>query len=240
VGTKVLTSNGSVRDIEAIKTGDWVKSWDPKTQKETSSYVVNVLQSNKRNKYATLAFETRAGPETITATSGHLLLGGDGKWRQIGTIAVGERIVTVDGPALVLSNGQSAGVGMVYDLTVATTSTFYVTTGPTAVLVHNQDACPIGSAADAKIAETAAIELRWDRFGKTPNKIPKKIIGRFKGELKTPHWETVSVTKVWDLWIKSSSQSPRYPEIQENFEIVPTGLVTQPLQGQRPVSVLMI
>lgn len=85
-GTLVSLADGSVKNIEDIKIGDKVLSFDEKTHKKVASKVTQTF-AHKADDYLIVN-------EKIKATSNHLFYS-EGKWQEIGKLSKGKELLTL-------------------------------------------------------------------------------------------------------------------------------------------------
>ena len=145
-GTLVLLADGSKRPIEKLKPGDKVLATDPDTGHTTAQAVV-ATHTNVDAGRTHLTLETNNTHALIQTTAHHPFWSPDrATWTDAAELRAGERLLTPNGPSPTVTTVQShAGPTVMYDLTIATIHTYYVIAGTTPVLVHNVDACGIGS-----------------------------------------------------------------------------------------------
>ena len=131
--TKVATSTGKTA-ISALKVGDTVLAYDPKTG-ETGPHTVSAVMTNLDPVIEHLA--TDAG--SIDTTPNHPFYTTDRGWVDAGDLAIGEQIRTESGGgATVTGFTLEALPSTMWDITVDCAHSFFVGSG-TGVLVHNCD-----------------------------------------------------------------------------------------------------
>ncbi|SCL55079.1 intein C-terminal splicing region/RHS repeat-associated core domain-containing protein [Micromonospora yangpuensis] len=137
-GTLVLLADGSVRPIEAVRTGDRVVAEDPETGAAGVREVV-ATHVNLDVELADLTLSTVAGPVLVETTVDHPFWSRDrSAWVGAGGLRAGERMLSADGAPVTVSQVRShLGQRVMYDLTIDNIHTYYVLAGNTPVLVHN-------------------------------------------------------------------------------------------------------
>ncbi|WP_184575498.1 Hint domain-containing protein [Lipingzhangella halophila] len=141
-GTPVLLANGGYRPIEEIGIGDLVRTTDPASGETRAGAVTNTISGEGPKDLVDVWILTGEGAERVTSTGEHRFRV-DGTWMPAADLSPGDRLRTAAGSTAVVSglNGFAAHRD-VYDLTVATTHTYYVGQGAGNALVHNAGPCP--------------------------------------------------------------------------------------------------
>ncbi|WP_370082485.1 RHS repeat-associated core domain-containing protein [Streptacidiphilus sp. MAP12-16] len=179
--TDVLMADGTVKKIKDIKAGDFVVATDPDTGKTQPRVVQKLITTLDDRNFADLTIATTKGPAHLTATDTHpFWVANDHAWITAQNLRPGMALRSVDGTAtLILAVRHFQQALRTNDLTIATTHTYYVEAGDTAVLVHNTS-CPAGF--DFEAASQSG--MRADKNGLTRvGREYQKHMGR--GELPT-------------------------------------------------------
>ncbi|HKT03689.1 MAG TPA: polymorphic toxin-type HINT domain-containing protein [Rugosimonospora sp.] len=158
--TPVLMADGSHKPISQIQDGDQVVATDPTTGQTADRTVTDTIvgQGDKNLVRITVDTDGNAGNATgtLVATDNHPFWVQDlHAWVNAGDLKPGELLRTAAGTYVQITAIQryTAHNQRVYNLTVDTTHTYYVTAGDTPVLVHN---CEVGSADKLRKALEAA------------------------------------------------------------------------------------
>ncbi|MFE2046614.1 DddA-like double-stranded DNA deaminase toxin [Streptomyces sp. NPDC059477] len=141
-GTEVLTGDGTSRPIERIETGDLVLATDPTTGETGPRRVTGTIHTPDDRNFTDV---TLADGSTLTSTSNHpFWSASDQTWKDASELAAGDSLRTPqNSTAAVVETRGWQGLQDAYDLTVDDLHTYYVSTGTTNVLVHNNDnPCP--------------------------------------------------------------------------------------------------
>ncbi|MFI5797471.1 polymorphic toxin type 27 domain-containing protein [Streptomyces sp. NPDC051677] len=132
-GTKVATENGP-KSIEDIKVGDRVWSQDQVTGKKSLQPVLNLF----RHTVDSLVRITTADGQ-VEATDSHRFWVPERGWVEAGELRAGDTLEARDGGSTqVLGTTVVKGSVEVFNFEVARNHTYYVYTGSTPVLVHNE------------------------------------------------------------------------------------------------------
>jgi Pretoxin HINT domain len=137
--TPVAMAKGTHKPIADVVIGDQVLATDPATG-EPKVRAVTALHRHLDTELADITVVDANGAEsTIKTTDGHQIWSEtDNRWEPAGTLSKGEQLASLHGPGpQVVNIDQFQGVQVMYDLTIATTHTYYVATGNTTTLVHN-------------------------------------------------------------------------------------------------------
>lgn len=177
-GTEVVMADGSRKPIEEVEEGDEVLATDPTTGKTTKQKVTDTIEGKGQKKLVKLTVDTDGdkgdATDTITATTGHPFWVPDlKKWLKAGELKPGQWLQTGSG-TWVQVDAVSAWTqqAAVYNLTVDTAHTYYVTAGNAPVLVHNakrdrsdpEEVCPIGPYA----VESIPARSKSQKFDESP------------------------------------------------------------------------
>jgi hypothetical protein len=142
-GTNVLMADGTSRPIEQIQTGDSVTATDPTTHETGSRTVTRTIHTPDDRNFTDV---TLADGSTLTSTSHHPYWSqNDQEWKNASDLEAGDTLRTPQNSTAAIAHTRDwQGLQDAYDLTVDDLHTYYVTTGTTNVLVHNNDeACPV-------------------------------------------------------------------------------------------------
>ena len=133
--TTAVATTGGTTAIAAIKVGDTVLAYDPKTG-ETGPHTVSEVMAHTDPVIEHLATDTGA----IDTTPNHPFFTTDRGWVLAGSLQVGEQVRTeTGGSATILGFTTTATPTTMWDLTVDGAHSFFV--GQGAVLVHNAGPC---------------------------------------------------------------------------------------------------
>jgi RHS repeat-associated protein len=145
-GTKVLMADGSTKNIEDLKEGEFVLASDPETGDLQAREITDTRNHSGVKHLITLTVdpdgkEGDAKPETITATDEHpFWLPDFGKWVNAEDLEPGMWLQTSAGTWVQITAIDNAHrTQRVYSLTVDGVHTYYVLAGGAPVLVHNAD-----------------------------------------------------------------------------------------------------
>ncbi|MDQ1008818.1 hypothetical protein QFZ82_003303 [Streptomyces sp. V4I23] len=143
-GTKVLMADGSTKNIEDLKEGEYVLASDPETGDLQAREVTDTRDHSGIKHLITLTVDPDgkdgdAKPETITATDEHpFWLPDFGKWVNAEDLEPGMWLQTSAGTwAQVTAIDETHGSQRLHNLTVDGVHTYYVLAGGAPVLVHN-------------------------------------------------------------------------------------------------------
>ncbi|WP_275592942.1 RHS repeat-associated core domain-containing protein [Actinokineospora baliensis] len=136
-GTLVLLADGSTKPIEEVRVGDVVANSAPGGGVEAHP-VTDLHITDKDTTYVTLTVAHGGGVGRVVVTDHHLFFDTERRvWTRADELALGTRLRTPDGTAVVADARVHTMTTRTYDLTVETVHTYYVLAGPAAVLVHN-------------------------------------------------------------------------------------------------------
>ncbi|MBW4719978.1 RHS repeat-associated core domain-containing protein [Saccharothrix obliqua] len=139
-GTQVVMADGSTKPISEVELGDRVKATDPVTKETTERAVVATIVHDDEGDMTELTVTGEGGAGgTVDATSWHpVWVDAEGRFVDIGELAVGQRLTSPDGTSPVVSGVQrETRFEPVYNLTVEGVHTYYVLAGTVPFLVHN-------------------------------------------------------------------------------------------------------
>ncbi|MFF4500289.1 polymorphic toxin-type HINT domain-containing protein [Streptomyces sp. NPDC001401] len=138
-GTDVLMADGTTKNIEDVKLGDWVKATDPKTGKTKPRKVTRLIRTEGDKYFNELSIATQDGIAKLTATHEHPFWSpSEHDWVKAGALKPGMTLLTDDGSTVVVTGNRSfTRHARTYNLTVDDLHTYYVLAGATPVLVHN-------------------------------------------------------------------------------------------------------
>lgn len=126
----VLTPSGSTA-IQDLKPGDEVLSWSERSGTLVSAIVTKSIIHEAAG---TTLIELNAGIQDLEATSHHRVLTIDGRWKRVGSLQIGDRILASDGVARVVTSIKATGrIEPVYNLYTTGEHNFVVE----GVVVHN-------------------------------------------------------------------------------------------------------
>ncbi|TVT37992.1 hypothetical protein FNH05_24735, partial [Amycolatopsis rhizosphaerae] len=139
--TGVLMADGSTKPISQVKVGDEVRATDPVTGRAAAEKVTGVITGTGEKELTSVTVATDQATGTVVATSGHPFFDdGEHRWVQAADLRPGERIQTASGQdGTVVGTSSWSRVDTVYNLTVDTLHTFFVTVAGIGLLVHNVD-----------------------------------------------------------------------------------------------------
>ncbi|MFG3475022.1 DNRLRE domain-containing protein [Streptomyces sp. NPDC047980] len=179
-GTKVLMADGSTKNIEDLKEGEYVLAADPETGDLQARKVTDTINGDGLKRLVTLTIdpdgrEGGAKPTTVTATDEHpFWLPDFGTWADAGELEAGMWLQTAGGTwAQVTAVDEEHRTQRVHNITVEGQHTYYVMAGNAPVLVHNakkkdrsdpEDVCPIGPYA----AESIPAKSKSQKFDESP------------------------------------------------------------------------
>lgn len=119
-GTKVLTTNGFT-NIEDIRDGDVVVSFDPQSQRVVEARVRDVTSRTE-----SAVYEMGIGGQVIQVTRDHPFLSTNG-WKRVIETSIGSTIIGYDGTEYRIETCRiRSGSFTVYNFEVDQTGTFYV------------------------------------------------------------------------------------------------------------------
>ncbi|MEV0495740.1 Hint domain-containing protein, partial [Streptomyces atratus] len=152
-GTKVVMADGSTKNIEDLKEGEYVLASDPETGNLQARQITNTRNHEGVKDLIVLTIDAdgkdgKAKPSKITSTDAHLFWLPDfGRWVTAGELKPGIWLRTAtDDWVQVTAVNRIQRTQRVYNLTVEGVHTFFVTVSGAAVLTHNEgiEACGIG------------------------------------------------------------------------------------------------
>ncbi|MDX3661349.1 polymorphic toxin-type HINT domain-containing protein [Streptomyces sp. ID05-26A] len=143
-GTPVLMADGSRKPIEQVRTGDQVTATDPATGETRARQVEATITGEGAKQLVDVTVDTD-GPwgtstATVVATNGHLFwVANKGQFVAAQDLRQGDRVRTPSGDLLGVAGlgVRAAADQRVYNLSVNTDATYYVTAGGADLLVHN-------------------------------------------------------------------------------------------------------
>lgn len=180
-GTLVLMAEGRYRPIEAVRAGDRVMSHDPTSGQWHPGTVVDQWWHLDDGRMAT----ARLGDgSSVTATDHHRFwVVNRGRWVELDDVRSGDRFLSPTGVTevadVIVSDPTTT---LVWELDVETNDNFAVSTGSTAVLVHNNDCRPSGNLSDAERQEIPAGSELGDLDPVDPSVLNAALEGFQKGE----------------------------------------------------------
>ncbi|MFF3982282.1 DddA-like double-stranded DNA deaminase toxin [Streptomyces sp. NPDC001828] len=142
-GTKVLMADGTGRPIEQVQPGDSVTATNPANGETGSRAVTRAIHTPDDRNFTNV---TLTDASHLTSTDRHpYWVENRKRWIDAANLRVGDALRTPVGTAVQIGSiSHWTGLQPAYDLTVDDLHTFYVSTGTTNVLVHNNDeGCPL-------------------------------------------------------------------------------------------------
>lgn len=125
-GTQILMEDGTERNIEEIKIGEWVRSYDVETGERVDARVTGVLS------HIMLGYYTINDNLQITETNP---IWAEGSWTYPGSLRVGDELLSSgDGKLFVENIYYTDGEVVVYNLQIEPTNTYFAS----GINVHNQ------------------------------------------------------------------------------------------------------
>jgi RHS repeat-associated protein len=145
-GTTVLMADGTTAPIEDVHIGDLVWTTDPITGESSAQPVLNTI-TGTGDKHL-IDIRVLGSAEPIVATANHPVWVEGRGWTNAEDLSVGDRMRGASGGLLVIAAMHDEGwlsSQTVYNLSVATTHTFFVLSGATdeSVLTHNASSCSL-------------------------------------------------------------------------------------------------
>nr|WP_308082110.1 DNRLRE domain-containing protein [Streptomyces sp. NK15101] len=161
-GTKVLMADGSEKNIEDLKVGEYVLASDPETGDLQARRITDTRDHSGAKHLFTLTVDPDgkngdAKPETITATDEHPFWVPDfGQWVNAEDLEPGMWLQTAAGTWVqVTAIDDAHRTQRVHNLTVDGQHTYFVVVGEQAVLVHNCGQVPYGSTRLSQAVQSA-------------------------------------------------------------------------------------
>ncbi|MFI6726491.1 DNRLRE domain-containing protein [Streptomyces atratus] len=143
-GTKVVMADGSKKNIEDLKVGEYVLASDPETGDLQARQITDTIVGDGRKSLVRVTVDPDgakgpAKPGTITATTGHpFWLPDFGRWVTAGELKPGMWLQTATGAwSQVTGVDETERTQRVHNLTVDGVHTYFVYVGGTPALVHN-------------------------------------------------------------------------------------------------------
>jgi len=145
---------GPFSQIDEVKVGDLVLSFNEVTGENEYQPVLAVIHSEKQVELVVIELEFGS---IIEATPEHLIFA-DGEWKQANELYEGMSLKKADGSEVKISKvSKIVRVEIVYDLTVKRNHNFYVSKDE--VLVHNISLCEEAARALAKAVPKSCVGL---------------------------------------------------------------------------------
>jgi hypothetical protein len=141
--TPVLLADGKTKPIADVRVGDRVLSTDPATG-SAAGQPVTALISDTDAVLTDVAVDPATGADVVLHTTPHhpFWSAGVRRWIDAADLPVGSLLRTPDGGSARVTGVRTyPGKQVMHNLTVATSHTYYVGRGATAVLVHNAGGC---------------------------------------------------------------------------------------------------
>ena len=160
----VLMADGSLKQIDRIRSGDMVLAADPRTGDAVGGRQVTLTHRHTDNDLVNLTLGEPGNDAVVHTTSRHPFLSVDGEWVAAGDLTKGVQLRSRNGFVTVRQVTDAAGVREMINLTVADLHTFYIMADQTPLLVHNTCGGLI-----SRISQIA------DRFGVTEDQAGKAI-----------------------------------------------------------------
>jgi RHS repeat-associated protein len=143
-GTPVLMADGSHKAIEQVQPGDQVTATDPESGKTQARAVTATITGKGAKRLVDVTVDTDgpagAATSTLVATDGHpFWVANKGQFVDAQDLQQGDQVRTPSGDLLGVATLGFRAVAdqQVYNLTVSTDHTYYVTAGGSDLLVHN-------------------------------------------------------------------------------------------------------
>jgi hypothetical protein len=162
-GTKVVLASGAAVAISSLKVGDKVRSVDPKTEKSTVRMVAKV-HVNHDSDLLDLTVVRNGHRAVMHTTARHPFWSQSRKaWVRADQLGTTDELKTdrlktdKTGVVRVARVVAVPGDEARWDLTVATDHDYYVVSGQFSVLVHNNNDCGTGEAADLVVARVGFV-----------------------------------------------------------------------------------
>ncbi|WP_405675920.1 HINT domain-containing protein [Streptomyces sp. NBC_01511] len=142
-GTPVLLADGSRMAIDKLSAGMRVVATDPKSGRSEARAIERTITTHDDKDFTRLTVLTDSGAEVLTATDTHpFWLTGRQRWADAGDIKAGDGLRTPAGTSVRVTDvDRYTKRQTTHDLTINGIATYYVVTGDTPVLVHNNDWC---------------------------------------------------------------------------------------------------
>ncbi|MFI6690569.1 polymorphic toxin-type HINT domain-containing protein [Streptomyces sp. NPDC050433] len=142
-GTPVLLADGRRMAIDKLRVGMRVVATDPESGRTQARAVERTITTYDDKDFTRLTVLTDSGTDVLTATDTHpFWLTDQGRWADAGDITAGDDLRTPAGTSVqVTAVDRYTKRQTTHDLTINGIHTYYVVTGDTPVLVHNNDWC---------------------------------------------------------------------------------------------------
>jgi hypothetical protein len=163
-GTRVCTPSGDAA-IEALKVGDPVMSWDPRTGLPVAGHVVRLFRNVSRE-----FVRLRVGSETILTTPGHPFWVAQQGWKQAGQLLPGDLLYSAHAsrPCALGETETITREDLTFNLEVAEFHNYFVSAA--GLLVHN--ASTIGKLWSPAAIEKAVMKLPVTQYFRDPRYRP--------------------------------------------------------------------
>ncbi|MGI5518426.1 LamG-like jellyroll fold domain-containing protein [Streptomyces sp. CA-106131] len=137
--TSVLMATGTTKQINQIKTGDYVLTAAPGEKKKEKHRVDRVITTHTDHEFVDVTLATKSGPKTIHTTKHHQFYDATtNTWTQAYNLKAHDRLQNAAGGTTeILTTSSYTATQTTYDLTIDGLHTYYVEAGNTPVLVHN-------------------------------------------------------------------------------------------------------
>ncbi|WP_405822701.1 polymorphic toxin-type HINT domain-containing protein [Streptomyces sp. NBC_00838] len=142
-GTPVLLADGRRMAIDKLRAGMYVVATDPQSGRSEARAIERTITTHDDKDFTRLMVLTDSGTDVLTATDTHpFWLADQGRWADAGDIRAGDDLRTPAGTSVqVTAVDRYTKRQTTHDLTINGIATYYVVTGDTPVLVHNNDWC---------------------------------------------------------------------------------------------------
>lgn len=142
-GTPVLLASGRRRPIQDIRVGDLVIATDPVSGVTRAEPVQRLIRGHRNERLVTLTVATDPyglNSDVLTATTGHKFWSASRHaWTDAGDLRPSDRLVAPGGGTTrVIGRHVYWRTQTAYNLTIADLHTYYVGSGATTALVHNE------------------------------------------------------------------------------------------------------
>ncbi|MCX4609675.1 LamG-like jellyroll fold domain-containing protein [Streptomyces mirabilis] len=169
--TSVLMATGTTKQINKIKTGDYVLTAAPGEKKKEKHRVDRVIITHTDHDFVDVTVATKSGPKTIHTTKHHQFYDATtNTWTQAYNLKNHDKLQNAAGSTTeILGTSSYTATQTTYDLTINGLHTYYVLAGATPVLVHNCGGSVSGHSGTCACASGAQPRLANGTMGSNPN-----------------------------------------------------------------------